>query len=153
MWHGEGCRGRGVSSAKSSKRGPVNEQIRNRALGATQRARRLRRESGVSERVLWGIVRNKKLGFLFRRQVPVGNYTLDFYCSEAKLCVEVDGEIHQMRLDRDAERDQALAELGIHTVRVPSLLLFEGSWAEVKAFFGEVTSLCEARSGRKASPR
>ena len=36
----------------------------------------------------------------------------------AKLCVEVDGEAHSWRLDRDEVRDRWLAEQGVKTVRV-----------------------------------
>jgi very-short-patch-repair endonuclease len=130
----------------------LNEFIRNRQPNATQHARRLRKESGASEQRLWGFLRNGQLGFRFRRQYPVGRFILDFYCPAAKLCVEVDGEIHLARVDRDKARDDALAALGILTVRVPSLLLYEGKGEDVTAFFERLISLCEERVGRKADP-
>ena len=64
---------------------PTKEQI--------ARARRLRLKSTWAEKVLWRMVRNERFaGYKFRRQHPFGAYTLDFYCAEARLVVETDGE-------------------------------------------------------------
>ena len=58
-------------------------------------ARQLRQQSTDAESSLWQCLRNRKvLGFKFRRQHQFGEYVVDFYCSEAKLVVECDGEIH-----------------------------------------------------------
>ncbi|MFD1781938.1 endonuclease domain-containing protein [Phenylobacterium terrae] len=55
----------------------------------------------------------------FRRQHPVGPYVLDFYCSAARLCIEVDGYTHltEDRPERDARRDAHLHRLGIRVMR------------------------------------
>lgn len=42
------------------------------------RARELRKDMSTSERVLWDRIRKDALGFRFKRQVPVGEYVLDF---------------------------------------------------------------------------
>jgi very-short-patch-repair endonuclease len=58
-------------------------------------ARRLRNNATDAERMLWYRLRDKRLsGFKFRRQQPTGPYVVDFYCSEAKLIVELDGSQH-----------------------------------------------------------
>ena len=45
-----------------------------------------------AEYLLWQCIRNPQLCHAkFRRQYVKGIYTLDFYCPEAKLCVECDG--------------------------------------------------------------
>lgn len=75
----------------------------------------------VSERYLWSHLRKKRLGYSFRRQVPVGPYILDFYCGRAALCIEVDGEQHNLTKGRDDRRDGYLKNLGIETIRIPSL--------------------------------
>jgi very-short-patch-repair endonuclease len=62
---------------------------------------------------------------------PVLDYFLDFYCGEAMVCVEVDGELHALRTDRDEVRDRRLAEAGILTIRVPSLDLFDDHHPEL----------------------
>ena len=53
----------------------------------------------------------------FRRQHALGRFILDFHCHTARLCVEVDGGIHDLQPERDAERDACLAAAGIKTLR------------------------------------
>ena len=66
------------------------------------------------------MLKDRRLGFRFRRQYAVGPYVLDFYCHEARLCIEVDGEQHADRDEADRKRDAFLADKGILTYRVPS---------------------------------
>jgi len=108
----------------------------------------MRREMSVSEKVLWVHLRNDKLGFRFRRQYRIDPYFLDFYCPEAKLCIEVDGEQHALRLDKDAIRDAKLAALGIETYRIPSLDLFDLKGDGMAKAIPEILRRCEARTGR-----
>ena len=45
----------------------------------------LRRAATSYEQLLWKLVRNRqRCGKKFRRQHPLGVYTADFYCAEAK---------------------------------------------------------------------
>ncbi len=82
------------------------------------RAKRLRREMTTPERVLWSKLRNGQLDDLkFRRQRPLGPYILDFYCPEAYLCVEIDGEQHAHQREHDHRRDDFLRESGVETLR------------------------------------
>ena len=71
----------------------------------------------LTERRLWHLVRNNALGLRFRRQYPVGPYTLDLYCPHAHLCVEVDGPHHRARRSRDSDRDEFLKNAGVRTLR------------------------------------
>ncbi len=100
-------------------------KVRNQSRSAISRAREMRRNRGESEKKLWALLRNRKHGFKFRSQQPVDRYFLDFYCAEARLCVELDGEQHVTRKDKDAERDMVLAGLGIATLRVTTWHLYE----------------------------
>ena len=84
-------------------------------------ARRLRRALTFPEVLLWQSVRGKRLGGLhFRRQHAVGSYILDFYCSEAKLAVEVDGSVHDdpVQAAYDIKRDAWFARQGIRVLRI-----------------------------------
>ncbi|HEX8570118.1 MAG TPA: DUF559 domain-containing protein [Caulobacteraceae bacterium] len=86
-----------------------------------QKAKALRRELTPPEVVLWAHLRARRLhGLHFRKQHPVGPYVLDFYCSAARLAVEVDSEIHAVgdRPLRDARRDAWLDDQRIRTLRV-----------------------------------
>jgi very-short-patch-repair endonuclease len=75
---------------------------------------------GEAEKRLWTRLRRNQIGFHFRRQAPVGPYFLDFYCAKARLCIEVDGDLHAQRSAEDRQRDLYLQQLGILTLRVPS---------------------------------
>jgi very-short-patch-repair endonuclease len=56
-------------------------------------------------------------GLRFRRQHPVGHFVLDFYCPLCRLAIEVDGEVHDLQLERDVERTRALETHGIRVLR------------------------------------
>jgi very-short-patch-repair endonuclease len=70
-----------------------------------RRAKALRRALTPAEALLWTQLKSRQLdGLHFRKQHPVGPFVLDFYCSEARLAVEVDGVWHHM--DERARRDE-----------------------------------------------
>ncbi len=73
--------------------------------------------------MLWETLRRRKLGVRFRRQHPIGDYVLDFYCGEALLAVEVDGPAHAQQEGYDRERDKWLASRGIRVLRRPDSLV------------------------------
>ena len=83
------------------------------------RAKQLRKKTTKAERILWSLLSDRKCGGRkFRRQHPIDPYIVDFYCAEAKLVVEIDGESHEGRQDHDQRRDEYLEGLGLRTVRV-----------------------------------
>lgn len=60
-----------------------------------ERANNLKRTMTKAEKLLWHELRASKLGgHKFRRQHPIDKFIVDFYCHEAKLVVELDGEVH-----------------------------------------------------------
>jgi very-short-patch-repair endonuclease len=71
-------------------------------------ARKLRRKMTLPEVILWHWLRQRPDGLKFRRQHPTGPYVLDFFYSDARLAIEVDGEAHSRgnRPERDIGRDQ-----------------------------------------------
>jgi very-short-patch-repair endonuclease len=94
------------------------------------RARSFRKSLTSPELALWLRLKNRKLGgFKFRRQHPIGPYILDFYCAEARLAVEIDGEVQDWpdQVAHDRRRDAYLREQGIETLRLGGQLA-EGPW-------------------------
>ena len=78
----------------------------------------LRNRSTPEETILWKALRGRGAGgFKFRRQQGIGNYILDFYCPELKLCVEVDGSSHDLKYADDELRTSFLREQGIVVIR------------------------------------
>ena len=87
-----------------------------------RRARNLRKEMSLPEVLLWRELRRRPAGLKFRKQHPAGPYIADFFCHEARLIVEVDGEAHERgdRPSRDAVRDSWFAERRFRTMRIPA---------------------------------
>ncbi len=89
----------------------------------------------MPEILLWRALQQRPAGLKFRKQHPIGIYTLDFFCAAARLCVEVDGEAHD-RGDQpafDASRDAWLALHAVETVRVPATVILRDLDAAVTA--------------------
>ncbi|MCL4549741.1 MAG: endonuclease domain-containing protein [Bacteroidetes bacterium] len=81
-------------------------------------ARELRKNSTLTEIMLWNELKRKKVrGFDFDRQRPIDNYIVDFYCKDLQLAIEIDGESHYGNEDADEERQKRLESLGVRFLR------------------------------------
>jgi very-short-patch-repair endonuclease len=87
------------------------------APGAVSRARRLRKEPTVAERLLWAELRRLKRNI--RRQVPIGPYVVDFAHHASRLIIEVDGPVHDTAeaQAKDAARTAWLNAAGYRVIR------------------------------------
>lgn len=47
-----------------------------------------------AEKILWGRLRNNKIGYRFVRQFSVKGYVIDFYCPRKRFGIELEGKIH-----------------------------------------------------------
>jgi len=86
-------------------------------------AARLRDSATDAERKLWSVLRGHQVaGLRFRRQQPIGPYVVDFYCSAAKLIIELDGDQHgeDRHVRYDAARTQWLLARGYRVLRFPN---------------------------------
>jgi very-short-patch-repair endonuclease len=86
----------------------------------TDKRRRLRHDATYAEKVMWSMLRNKKIADArFCRQFSVGPLVLDFYCPLLRLAIEVDGSSHDTAIQqlRDRERQSAIEQLGISFLR------------------------------------
>jgi very-short-patch-repair endonuclease len=95
---------------------------------STTRARHLRRIATPAEKRLWYHLRNRRLADLkFRRQEPIGDRIVDFYCAEARLVVELDGSGHAYEAQRslDLERELELQKGGIRVLRFWNRAVFD----------------------------
>ncbi|MEX2409831.1 MAG: DUF559 domain-containing protein [Candidatus Paceibacterota bacterium] len=71
----------------------------------TELARDLRKNPTASEKILWEVLRKRRLnGYQFVRQKPFVYeqkrnkrffFIADFYCAEKKLVIELDGIVHE----------------------------------------------------------
>jgi very-short-patch-repair endonuclease len=68
-------------------------------------AKILRKNMTFCENLLWERLKLKQIcGLRFRRQHPIAFFIVDFYCHEAKLVIELDGEIHNQQREYDDGR-------------------------------------------------
>src|SRR5688572_30939788 len=99
---------------------PVKNIVRGQSVSyeMRERAKKLRREMTPAEKTLWKEVRANRLsGLHFRRQQIIHGYFADFYCHQYELIVELDGGIHVLQKEYDAEREAYLTALGFRIIR------------------------------------
>lgn len=80
----------------------------------------LRKNQTESEKILWQYLRNRQLnGYKFFRQYGIGEYIADFYSSQLKLVIEIDGDSHftDEAAEYDKIRTQFFNSLGIEVIR------------------------------------
>lgn len=78
----------------------------------------LRNNMTPYEKILWQYLRKKQLGFKFQRQYSIGNFIVDFYCSEKRLAIEVDGIHHQiLNAEYDKQRTEFINQFNIIVLR------------------------------------
>ncbi len=84
-------------------------------------ARELRKKQTPTEEILWQILRDRQFYNLkFRRQHPIGRYVADFYCEECRLVIEIDGEIHKKKDQKEYDeiRDEIIKAHDINIFRI-----------------------------------
>ena len=84
-----------------------------------QFARELRQPQTPAEATLWQYLRKRNLGYKFRRQHPIECFIVDFYCAQAKLLIEVDGDSHanETQVEYDRARTEFLETKGYKVIR------------------------------------
>lgn len=84
-------------------------------------AKELRKNSTLSEVLLWKNIKNNALGVQFHRQVPMLEYIVDFYCHELMLAIEIDGDSHLYKYEYDSKRQGELENEGVIFLRFTDL--------------------------------
>ena len=101
----------GGGGGRGFERGPA---VNRRMTGV---AKKLRHDMTVPERFLWSRLRTRPNEIKFRRQQPIGRYVADFYCSDQRLVIELDGRSHDSTTADDAQRQAWLESQGIRVLR------------------------------------
>ena len=121
-----------------------------------QAARELRQPQTPAEQKLWSRLRNRQLnGFKIRRQHPIDarysgarcRFIIDFYCDEAKLCIEtacpassgIDGDSHAEQIEYDQARTAYLTELGYTVIRFTNREVFN----QCEAVLQQIAEECQ----------
>jgi very-short-patch-repair endonuclease len=93
--------------------------------------------------LLWRQLRLNRRELRFRKQHAIGPFVADFYCPAAKIVIEVDGAVHDLRQDADGRRDAYMAALGLKVIRISAADVL----ADLEAVADGIYRLCESVAG------
>ena len=77
----------------------------------------LRKNMTEEERILWSTLKKYFPQYKFRKQAGIGKFIADFYCTEKKLIIELDGAQHLENAEYDSQREDFMNSLGLTTIR------------------------------------
>jgi len=88
-------------------------------LKDSEKAKDLRARQTLEEKRLWFLIKDRQLGYKFRRQVPIDCYIVDFCCFEKRLVIELDGSPHRNEINKayDLARTKYLESEGFTVLR------------------------------------
>ena len=150
----KGRRGRGLPLASTERAGsgvlPYNKNL-------TERARENRKNPTKAESKLWNeVLRMRQFAECkFLRQKPIGNYIVDFYCSELRLVIEIDGDSHAETVEYDAERTRVFQALGLTVARYTNddvLRNIQGVYDDLSQRIAKLTPLAPLDRGGLNAP-
>ncbi len=110
-----------------------------------ERANLLRKNMTVAETKLWEYLRGKRmLNLRFRAQHPIDRFIADFYCHPLKLVIEIDGDIHKSKEQKeyDIGREAELDILEIKVVRFKN----EEIENNMEKVIDDIKNICAHRS-------
>jgi|WetSurMetagenome_2_1015567.scaffolds.fasta_scaffold482176_1 very-short-patch-repair endonuclease len=114
-------------------------------------ARQLRNNQTEAEKLLWEKLRGNQTGYKYRRQHPLINYIVDFYCHALKLVIEVDGDAHLTPAGKmeDADKDDTLVSYGYKILRFTNLHILSNIEDVIQIIRSEMKSLEEQLEEKK----
>lgn len=92
-------------------------------------AKQLRESMTPAEILMWDVLKNKQFkGYKFRRQHPIHEFIVDFYCHELQLIIEIDGKYHdsEEQKNKDLNRSELLAFQGLREIRFTNEEVIQG---------------------------
>ena len=109
-----------------------------------KRAEILRSKMTIAEDRLWTQINDHQiLGLKFRRQHPISQFIVDFYCHKVKLVIEVDGGIHLKRSVKEYDKGRTfeLEKFGIQVIRFSN----EQVENEISQVIELISNVCSTR--------
>ena len=118
---------------------------------STRRVRELRHQQNEPEKAAWHLLRDRRVGLKFRRQYPIERYVVDFYCSELRLALELDGGVRSQpsQMKKDAAKDAFLGNVGVRVLRLPNGLVTE----DPEGFVRTVREAAETTLGKRRTAK
>lgn len=108
-----------------------------------QRAEELRNRMTPAEEILWNAIHINEWKLKFRRQHPIANWVVDFYCHPIKLVIEIDGDVHEAEdvKKNDEERQSYLQKMGLTILRFKNEEVFQNKKAVLQKIFDIIVKL------------
>jgi acetylglutamate kinase len=108
-----------------------------------QKAEELRNHMTPAEEILWNSIHINEWKLKFRRQHPIANWVVDFYCHPIKLVIELDGEIHNVEEVKrnDEEREKSLKGLGLTILRIKNEQVYKNKKNVLQEIFNTIAKL------------
>ena len=107
-------------------------------------AKQLRDRMTEAEVILWEVIKSKKFnGYKFRRQHPIHQFIVDFYCHELKLIIEIDGKYHESEEQKklDLKRSDLLQFQGLTVLRFTNEEVISNIVQVLKVLENKINSL------------
>ena len=118
------------------------------------RAKELRRNATRQERRLWyEFLRDYPIRF--QRQKTIGPFIVDFYCSKARLAVELDGSQHYSEdgMAYDEERTAVLSGYGVTVLRLSNQDVDRNFFGVCEQIDNQVQKMLKEKHPLAPSPR
>ena len=108
-----------------------------------QKAEELRNHMTPAEEILWNSIHINEWKLKFRRQHPIANWVVDFYCHPLKFVIELDGEIHDVEEVKrnDEEREKSLKGLGLTILRFKNEQVYKNKKIVLQEIFDTIVKL------------
>jgi acetylglutamate kinase len=108
-----------------------------------KKAEELRKNMTSAEKIIWQHIHINEWKLKFRRQHPVSNFIVDFYCHAIKLVIEIDGDIHEKEdvKKNDILREKTLTNLGLKVLRFNNEEIYKRSKDVFKKIDETITML------------
>ena len=110
-----------------------------------EKAIEMRNNPTEAEQKLWHALKGDKTSFHFRQQHIIGPFIVDFVCLSHSLVVEVDGDIHDLQKERDAERSEMLRTLGFQVLRFSNKEVLKNTASVVHKIVTKLQSLFKSK--------
>jgi len=116
-----------------------------------EKAKMLRNNMTIAKSILWEHLKGKQIqNFRFRAQHPIDIFIADFYCHPLKLVLEVDGDIHENKDQKeyDIGREAELNYLGIVVIRFTNDQILNN----LPQVIAEINQICTKLKSKLQSP-
>src|SRR3989344_998124 len=110
-----------------------------------EKAVEMRENPTEAERKLWQELKGNKNNFHFRQQHIINKFIVDFVCLSKNLIIEIDGDMHDLQKEKDAERSDIFKILGFEVIRFRNEEVLENIDSVVKRIIKKLDSLNEAK--------